>query len=140
MTTFNGDHPDRAHHIGDDYAQHPMRRAFNRIPQLIRQRPQRIGRSHLIQPHRAAQQTVFGQAPQNKIGVRYGRLGSPHAITRGSGVRPGAGRAHLQQPVAVEPGDGPATGPHRVDIDHRQTDREFRNALVEINARLTIAD
>ena len=70
---------------------------------------------------------VRGQAAEDQVRVGHRRLGAAAAVARGSGVGARALRADAQRAAAVHPADRAAAGADRVDVDHRQADRQPRD-------------
>ena len=69
------------------------------------------------------------QAAEQEVGIRHGRRRTAAAVAGRAGVRPGALRADAQRAACVPPDDRAAAGTDRVDVDHREPDRERRPPL-----------
>ena len=72
----------------------------------------------------ASEDLAGREAAEDEIGVGDGRLRPATAVARGT--RNSAGRSWTDMDArAVEPGDRPATGPDRADLDRRNREMEL---------------
>ena len=117
-----GDAPDAVHLVGRGDLQHAgggfLGRDFELAAELFVGRPGRIGVE--LQP--AADQRLR-QPAEHQPGVGHRRLGAAAAIADRPRVGARALRSHLERAVFVDPGERPAAGPDRLDVEHRRLDR-----------------
>ena len=131
VSALDRDGADRAHHVGDDDVEHAARGALDAEPQPPGDRRDGGAREGCVEPHLAGQQPAGREPSEHEVRIRDGGLFAPAPVARGTRLGPRARRPHLEQAVAVEPGDGAATGPHRLDVHRGQADGEAGDVALE---------
>ncbi len=83
---------------------------------------ERLLRSSAVQSEPARQRRR--QTAEQEVGVRDGRSRAAVSVAGRAGHRAGALRADAQRAAGIAPDDRAAAGADRVDVDHREPDRE----------------
>ena len=75
-TALDGDHANRALHVGVDYADYAARRVVRARAHRAAQRSECAARAIGIEPHPAAEKILGDEATGDEVGVGDGRLGA----------------------------------------------------------------
>ena len=83
------------------------------------------GRAGLVtvQGHRAGQEVVGIETPQNQVCVGHGRVGTAGVVARRARIGAGALWADLEKAALVHPGERAATGANGSDVNEGRRDR-----------------
>ena len=83
-----------------------------------------LDRRPAIEAHPPPEEVVGIDPAEHEVRVGHGRLGPARAVAGRAGRCPGAPRPDLQHPrFRLDPGDAPAAGADRGDVDDRHGDR-----------------
>ena len=75
-------------------------------------------------PVRCRPETLHGKTPKHQVGVGDGGLGAAAAIAGRARQGAGAARPDLERAAGVDKGNAAAACAYRVDVDHRQAQRQ----------------
>ncbi len=137
-TALHRDHPQCLRHVFVGNRDHARRGLGFTDIHLLRQRSGHAPRRGHIQRHAAAQEGIRLQAPQHQVGVGHRGLVPAQPVTRRAGPGTGRLRPDLQQPAAVDPGNGTTARPDGVHVDHRHGHRPGADVALGGQADLAV--
>ncbi len=142
VTLGDGDLLDGAHHAGDGDADDPLGelRLVDDSGHAPDEAMDGASRQVVVEQHLAGQGAVRGDPTQEQVRVRDGRLRPAAAVTRRTGIGPGASRPHPERPARIDPGHTSAARAYGVDLDLRRPVREPRDLLLSGDCGLELLD
>ena len=123
--------PNRAGHLGDRDAKRSLGEADQIIGfQLPPDRAECLLGQTRLQAQPGREGAGGGQPSEQQIGIGDGGLRPPPGVAGRAWHRAGAAGAHIQGAVRLDPGDGAAAGPNRVNIELRHLKGKGVNPVV----------